>query len=172
MIVSAQVREVWLALGSNLGDRQHYLSAALERLAGLADFSIMEVSAWIETTALGGPAGQGDFLNGVLCARTSLDALALLDELQRIELELGRERRVHHGPRTLDLDLLFFGDEVIDHPRLQVPHPELEQRSFVLEPLATLAPRMMLAGCGLSVGDRLQQLVAGTKPTELEQHAH
>ena len=158
MIAPIELHGVWIALGSNLGDRRSQLQGAIARLEALPGFQCLARSTWIETSPVGGPNGQGDFLNGVLQGRTSLEPLSLLDALQCIEAEFGRERRLHHGPRTLDLDLLLYGDRVHRDERLQVPHPELENRLFVLEPMAQLAPELRLPGSGLTVSQRLEQL--------------
>jgi 2-amino-4-hydroxy-6-hydroxymethyldihydropteridine diphosphokinase len=151
---------VLVALGSNLGDRRAQLEGALAALAAADAVEVLRVSPWIETRAEGGPAGQPDFLNGVLEARTTLCAADLLWLLQRIETQFGRDRRAEppQGPRTLDLDLLFYGDEVIEESGLVVPHPRLEERTFVLEPMSHLEPERVLPRCGRTVRERLLEL--------------
>lgn len=155
----ANVR-AWVALGSNLGDRRAHLESAIERLRSAPDVRIVRVSHWHETEPVGGPAGQGPYLNGAVELSTSLTARELFTLLQSIEHDAGRRREleVRHGPRTLDLDLLFHGDERVDEPDLQVPHPSVEERTFVLLPLAEIAPELRLPGSGLSVAARLAQL--------------
>lgn len=150
---------VFVALGSNLGDRRAHLEAALESLRATDGVEVLAVSRFHETRAVGGPPGQPDFLNGVLELRTELAPEDLLWLLQRIETRAGRDRRneVRHGPRTLDLDLLLFGNERRSGPELELPHPRLEQRTFVLAPLAELAPELVLPS-GASVGARLAAL--------------
>jgi 2-amino-4-hydroxy-6-hydroxymethyldihydropteridine diphosphokinase len=120
------------------------------------------ISRWIDTQAVGGPAGQPRFLNGVLAAEFEGSARELLSGLQAIERAHGRDRarEEHHGPRTLDLDLLLFGGKRIDEPGLTVPHPGLEERWFVLAPLAELAPDLELPGCRRTVAERLAELGA------------
>jgi len=118
------------------------------------------VSSWHSTAAVGGPPGQGPYLNGVCLLETRLSAHGLLRHMQSIEARAGRQREVPNGPRTLDLDLCFYGDERIQEPGLTVPHPRLEERAFVLAPLAELQPDRVLAQCGLSVSARLAQLRA------------
>lgn len=127
----------FVALGSNVGDRREHLSRAVSRLEGVAG-----VSGVYETDPVGGP-DQGPYLNCVVELYTTLAPDELLDLCQEIEAAAGRERTVHWGPRTLDVDVLLYGDEVIDTPRLTVPHPRMWERRFVLEPLADLAPELI-----------------------------
>jgi 2-amino-4-hydroxy-6-hydroxymethyldihydropteridine diphosphokinase len=153
---------VWVALGSNLGDRRAHLEGAVAALSSADDVEVMRVSPWIETLPEGGPSGQGNYLNGCLEARTELEPETFLWLLQRIETQFGRDRarEERHGPRPLDLDLLLFGTRRIHSPTLSVPHPRMEERTFVLEPLAALAPELVLGGCGRSVRERLAELRA------------
>ena len=126
----------YVALGSNLGDRVAMLRHAVAVLAPQA------VSSVYETDPIGGPDGQGPFLNMVVELRTALDPFALVRRLQRLEEEAGRQRVVHWGPRTLDCDLILFDDAQITSEFLTVPHPRFTERRFVLEPLAELAPHL------------------------------
>lgn len=130
----------YIALGANLGqllETLRWAAAALSRLG-----TVTEVSALYRTAPVGGPPGQPDYLNAVLALETALPPLALLDGLQAIEAEAGRTRTVRWEARTLDLDLLLYGDELIHLPRLKVPHPLAWERGFVLAPLADLAPQL------------------------------
>jgi len=142
------VTRAYIGLGANLGDRERTLRAAVESLAGEAGIEVVGVSALRETE----PVGVGEqplFLNGAAELETSLTARELLDRLLAVEQRFGRVRvSGEHGPRTLDLDLLLYGDEVIDEPELRVPHPRLHERRFVLEPLAELAPGLVVPGRG------------------------
>ena len=124
-----------------------------------AGIEVRRVSAWIETEPVGGPAGQGRYLNGVLEASVTLGARELLGLLAELETAAGRDRsrEERNGPRTLDLDLLLFGDEAIADPDLVVPHPRLEERVFVLQPLASLAPDQRLPS-GRTATERLSEL--------------
>ena len=134
-----------IALGSNLGDRESNLRFALARLGD----SVVRVSQVFETDPVGGPENQGAYLNMAAVLSTSLDPYALLRWLHRIEADAGRERLVHWGPRTLDLDLLFYDDVTIvsgDPQGLTVPHPRYAQRRFVLAPLSEVAPDRCPAG--------------------------
>ena len=146
--------DVWIGLGGNLGDVTATFRQALTRLARfLTDIRCSK----LYRTAPVGPQDQPDFLNAVIRAHTSLPAIELLDELQRIEAELGRERLRHWGERTLDLDLLLYDDDIIQTARLTVPHPELTQRAFVLVPMADIDGQRQVPGTGRSVAALLQQ---------------
>jgi 2-amino-4-hydroxy-6-hydroxymethyldihydropteridine diphosphokinase len=148
-----------VALSSNLGDRAATLASAVRALDGAPGVRVERVSPWFETEPVGGPAGQPPYLNGALELECDISARALLALLLDIEAAHGRVRHgVKDAPRTLDLDLLFYGDERIHEPGLVVPHPRLEQRIFVLEPLARLAPNRHLQGCRRSVLERLSEL--------------
>lgn len=142
---------VYVGLGANLGDREATIRAALARLPGL-----VAVSKLRETEPVG-VVGQPAFLNGAAALETELSARELLDALLAIERELGRERRERWGPRTIDLDLLLYGEERIDEPGLTVPHPRLHERRFALEPLADLDQELVVPGRG-RVGDLLAEL--------------
>lgn len=132
----------WVAigLGSNLGDRKAFLLQALGFLRAHPAISDLRVSRFRETDPVGGPP-QGKFLNAVAVFRTELSPEELFAILQSLEAASGRVRAQRNGPRTLDLDLLLFGAERIDLPHLQIPHPRMAQRPFVLEPLAEVWPR-------------------------------
>ena len=130
----------FIGLGSNMGDRAGHLRAALERLAQLPQTRVIRCSSWHETAPVGGPP-QGMFLNGVARIETSLKPKDLLERLQLIEEELGRPReRVQWGPRVIDLDLLDYDGLTLNLPGLELPHPRLRKRPFVLIPLAEIAP--------------------------------
>jgi len=131
---------VFIGLGSNLGDREAALNGAIAALGQTPGVVLRSVSSFHETEPVGGPAGQGMFLNAAAVLETTLDPFALLKILQEIENRFGRARTVHWGERTLDLDLLLFGDQIIDTPELSVPHPRFTTRRFVLGPLAEVAP--------------------------------
>ncbi len=126
-----------VGLGSNLGDRRGELRQAVDALAELG--TVVAISPLYESAPIGGPE-QGAFLNAVVLLETDLSPADLLGELHRFEAEAGRERRHKWGPRTLDLDLLVYGDQRVETPSLVVPHPRLEARRFVLEPLAAVWP--------------------------------
>jgi 2-amino-4-hydroxy-6-hydroxymethyldihydropteridine diphosphokinase len=142
------VTRAYVGLGANLGDRERMLRAAVDALAAEEGIEVVSVSTLRETE----PVGVGEqprFLNGAAELETTLTARELLDRLLAVEQRFGRVRIPgEHGPRTLDLDLLLYGDEVNDEPGLTVPHPRLHERRFVLEPLAELAPGLVVPGRG------------------------
>jgi 2-amino-4-hydroxy-6-hydroxymethyldihydropteridine diphosphokinase len=140
-----------IGLGSNLGDRESHLAQAISALTELGDF--VAASPFYETAPVGGP-DQGPYLNAAVAIETNLAARALLDECLRIELEHGRERRERWGPRTLDLDILLYGNETIDEDGLKVPHPRIHERRFVLEPLLAVWPEATMPD-GTPVADFL-----------------
>jgi len=141
--------KAFVGLGSNLGEREVTLRAAIGRLRGLPDVEVIQVSSFRDTEPVG-PVDQPRFLNGAVELETGLTARALLGALLELERAFGRDRSAGplHGPRTLDLDLLLYGAETIDEPLLNVPHPRLHERRFVLEPLAELAPDLEVPGQG------------------------
>jgi 2-amino-4-hydroxy-6-hydroxymethyldihydropteridine diphosphokinase len=130
---------VYVGLGSNLGDREQTLRAAVSRLSASPGMELVAVSSLRETDPVGPVVDQPRFLNGVAVFETSLSPRELLDRLLEIEAQFGRTREgPPGGSRTLDLDLLLYGEERVDEPGLCVPHPRLHERSFVLEPLEEL----------------------------------
>src|SRR6476620_6638289 len=133
------MNEAFLLTGGNMGDRAGFLARAGKAVAaqcgpGLLASSVFETAAW-------GMEDQDAFLNQVLQVRTLLDPRGLLDTILKIEETLGRKREQRYGPRTIDIDILFFNDAVIDLPGLHIPHPRIQERRFVLEPLAEIAPQ-------------------------------
>ena len=157
----------WIGLGANLGAAAETLAAALRALEDAPGIGRVEPSP-VYRTAPVGDVPQDDYLNAVASVETTLRPLPLLDLLHDIEQRFGRERFVHWGPRTLDLDLLLYGDRVIRHPRLTVPHAELHRRAFVLVPLADLAPDLrhpILGETARILRDRLP--LDGVRPSHL-----
>ena len=152
---SAPAAQAYIGLGANLGDPGAALREALEALAALPDTSLRATSSFYRTAPI--DAIGPDFLNAVIHLDTHLAPHVLLTALQRIEQVHGRERPYRNAPRTLDLDLLLYGDQVIDTPTLTVPHPRLHERAFVLLPLAEIAPRLNVPGHGC-VADLLAPL--------------
>ncbi len=141
---------VYIGLGSNMDHPQQQVTAALSELACLPDTALLQASSLYQSAPLG-PQEQPDFINAVASLETALTAEALLDALQKIEQNHARVRTTHWGPRTLDLDILLYGDMSIKTQRLTVPHPEMIRRSFVLEPLLELAPLIDIPGVGLAI---------------------
>jgi 2-amino-4-hydroxy-6-hydroxymethyldihydropteridine diphosphokinase len=132
-------RRAYLGIGTNLGDRLAFLQDAVDGLAATPGVTVSAVSPVYETDPVGGPE-QPDFFNAVVGVDTTLTPHELLAECQRLEQEAHRVRKEHWGPRTLDVDVLLYGDERIDTPDLVVPHPRAAERAFVLVPLADLDP--------------------------------
>lgn len=141
-----------IAIGSNVGAREAHVAFAMDAIARLPQTEVAARGPVIGTAAVGKPGvdAGGEYLNSCVVVRTSLGARELLTRLHEIERERGRDRAAEErwGPRTLDLDLLVFGDSVIEEAGLTVPHPRLHERRFVLEPLAAVAPKMMVPGRG------------------------
>jgi len=137
----------YIALGANLADPAAQIHAALAALAGLPHSRLLRASSLYRTAPVG-VAGQPDYINAVAALDTELEATTLLTALFAIEQQFGRRRDFHHAPRTLDLDLLLYADATIDKPGLQVPHPRLHLRAFVVVPLAEIAPDCRIPGRG------------------------
>ncbi len=155
--------EAYIAIGTNLGDRRANLERAVEMLSPavkvLRESPVYETAPW-------GYLDQPDFLNQVIAVTTELAPHRLLAELKRVEAKMGRVAdAVRNGPRIIDLDILFYNDEVIDLPSLIVPHPRLHERAFVLVPLNDLIPEKVHPLTGMSVRDMLEQVdTSGVKP--------
>ncbi len=144
--------DVWIGLGGNLGDRRRILLDALARLSSAGE--LISLSGLYETEPVGFK-DQGQFLNAAACVRTELRPLEFLQALRRIEAELGRVRTVPNGPRTVDLDILFWDQDVLREDSLTIPHPRLHLRRFVLEPLCEIAPGLIHPTLGLTIEDLL-----------------
>jgi 2-amino-4-hydroxy-6-hydroxymethyldihydropteridine diphosphokinase len=162
---------VHIGVGSNLGDREATIAEAIARLGTHPSIRIVRRSALIETDPVGPP--QPRYLNGALEIETTLDPAELLSEMLRVERELGRIRDPgsRMGPRTVDLDLLLFGDRVIDDPGLMVPHPRMSERPFVLVPLAEIAPNAVNPRCGRTVASLLHGLASACPASSVESSA-
>lgn len=141
--VSVKIVREWhqafVAAGSNLGDKENHIQKGIASLRECEDCRVEQVSSLIVTEPYG-VTEQPEFLNGMIKLRTLLTPWELLELLQKTEREEGRERLVHWGPRTLDLDIIFYDDWVIDTQELKIPHPDMQNRTFVLKPMAELAP--------------------------------
>jgi 2-amino-4-hydroxy-6-hydroxymethyldihydropteridine diphosphokinase len=142
------VPRAYVGLGANLGDREASLRAAVDRLAEAPGIEVVAVSSFRETDPVG-YLDQPRFLNGAVALETELPPRELLETLLEIERSLGRTREGRRfGPRTIDLDLLVYGDRTVDEDGLQVPHPRLQERAFALEPLLELEPGLVVPGLG------------------------
>ncbi|MFU2058308.1 2-amino-4-hydroxy-6-hydroxymethyldihydropteridine diphosphokinase [Avibacterium volantium] len=149
------MKQVYIALGSNLATPVQQLENALQALQQLPHSQLVAVSHFYQSKPLG-PQDQPDYVNAVACLTTALAPLDLLDQLQRIEQEQGRVRLRRWGERTLDLDILLYGDEIIQSERLTVPHYDMQHREFVIVPLYDIAPNLTLPD-GKNVADLVQQ---------------
>ena len=153
-----RVTRVAIAIGSNLGDRHAAIAFAAERLSSFIDNPALSTPIETEPEGVGGET-QPLYLNAVLTGETALPARELLDALLTIERQYGRERPYAGAPRTLDLDLVLLGDQVVDEPGLHVPHPRFRDRFFVLGPLAEVASDLRDPVTGLSVSELLRKLL-------------
>ncbi len=148
---------VYLSLGSNMGDREKYLNDALDILGKENDIRVIRTSEFIETAPYG-KTDQDDFLNAAVKIETLMSATELLEFIHKAEESAGRVRKEHWGPRTLDIDILLYDDQVIDEDDLVIPHPDMHNRDFVLRPLNEIAPNAMHPVLGRSVSCLLKEL--------------
>lgn len=155
--------DAFIGLGGNLGDAVETVRAAIHALGELPDTQRIAASSLYRTAPVG-YLDQPDFINAVVWLRTALPAHVLLQAIQSLELAAGRERSFQDAPRTLDLDVLLYGQQQMDTPDLSVPHPRMHQRGFVLIPLAEIAPNLSIPGQGA-----VQDLVAALPETEKQQ---
>lgn len=153
----------YIGLGSNLENPRQQIRTAIEDICQLQQLSAVACSSLYQSPPMG-PQDQPDYINAVLAVDTSLSAHALLDALQQIEQKHGRVRKRHWGERTLDLDILLYGDAVIDDERLKVPHPGIAERAFVVYPLAEIAAELVIPELG-----KLSQIKAQCPLDGLEQ---
>lgn len=147
----------YIGIGSNLGDPAQQVQQAIATLQQQPGITLLSLSPWYGSSPVGGEPGQPDYVNGVACLATTLPPHALLDTLQHIEQQQGRERLTRWGARTLDLDLLLYDNLTLADERLTLPHPRLQERGFVLLPLADIAPQLVLPN-GACVGSLLAAL--------------
>lgn len=149
----------FVALGTNLGDRATNIRAAIAQLHATPGVRVTRQSSLLENPAVGGPDDSPPFLNAMVAVETTLEPRALLNRLLEIERALGRDRREKWEPRVIDLDLILYGNQVIDSPTLRVPHPLMHERRFVLEPLAEIAPDAVQPVLRIDVQTMLERLV-------------
>jgi 2-amino-4-hydroxy-6-hydroxymethyldihydropteridine diphosphokinase len=158
MNTTSALISAFIAFGSNLGDRQTTLAGAYAALTSDPAITPVQASRLFETAPVGGPEGQGRFLNTVLAIQTSLTAHELLTRCMTVEQQFRRERIIRWDARTLDLDILLFGDQVIATQDLEVPHPRMQLRRFVLEPLSDVGADVIHPGLGESIKVLLSKL--------------
>ena len=161
--VSVEIERGWheafVAFGSNLGDKEKFIDEAIEALSNLPQINIVAISDKIVTEPYGN-VEQDVFLNGVMKIETLLPADELLQILQKVEEHAGRERKIHWGPRTLDLDIIFYDDDIISEDDLIVPHPDMKNRDFVLKPLMQIAPYKLHPVYRKTISDMYTELMA------------
>ena len=155
----------YLSLGSNLGDREQNLRGAIRQASALG--RLVAVSSFYETEPVEF-TDQPCFLNCVIALETTAEPAELMAELLRIEHEMGRQRVLKKGPRSIDIDILLFGDDVVNTPELTIPHPEMARRRFVLQPLAEIAPELLHPVSQKTVTQILAELPAGQRVQKYE----
>jgi len=163
--------KVFIGVGANLGDREKTIQRAHALLGSLRGIRFVQCSGVIETDPVGGPAGQERYLNAVWQIQSDLSPRELLGKLLGFEMELGRKRNEKDGPRTIDLDILFYDQEIHNDRELIVPHPRLHERAFVLEPLAELAPDLVHPMLNKTIKELLSKLGA-TLSVERKNETH
>ncbi len=150
--------KAYLGLGTNLGQKQENLEKAVDILKGHSEIQVLKVSSFYETDPVG-YENQDKFLNAALVCETYLEPYELLDFIQQIEKELKRVREIRWGPRTIDVDILLYDSlQLLDDPRLIIPHPRMTEREFVLEPLAEITPKTVHPGTGKTIAFLLDEL--------------
>ncbi|PIG92766.1 2-amino-4-hydroxy-6-hydroxymethyldihydropteridine diphosphokinase [Gloeocapsopsis sp. IPPAS B-1203] len=145
-----------IALGSNLGDSRNTVAAALKSLSATPHITLIAQSSWYQTAAVGPP--QPDYINGCVVLQVQMAPQLILEILLDIEAQFGRIRRERWGPRSLDLDLLLYDDFILDTPTLQIPHPRMRDRAFVLVPLAEIAPNWIEPVSGKAIAQLVQEV--------------
>lgn len=152
----------YVALGSNLGDREANLKHALALLIETPHLEVRRISSFLENAAIGGPEESPDFLNAAAEIHTTLTAPAVMKRLLEIEHQMGRQRRVKWDPRNIDLDLLLFGNSIFSNDSLIVPHPLMHERRFVIQPLAEIAPNAIHPTLQMTISGLLENLSRAT----------
>ena len=161
--VSVKIHRGWhrvfVALGSNMGDKENYLREAIQGLEEHTDIQVVKSAEWIVTQPYGG-VEQDEFVNGMVEIKTLLTPRELLDYLHELEQRAGRERKIHWGPRTLDLDIIFYDKWIVEEDDLIIPHADMENRDFVLKPMVELAPYFRHPVLQKNMTQLLQELTA------------
>jgi 2-amino-4-hydroxy-6-hydroxymethyldihydropteridine diphosphokinase len=149
--------KVYAGLGSNLGNKRENIIKAIDRLDAYEEICVKEKSGFYNTTPVGGPL-QPDYVNCAIGLETETEPQILLKEFKEIEIELGRKPGVRWGPRVVDLDILLYGDRIVDDYNLKIPHERMHERVFVLEPLCEISPNIKHPVSGISISELLEKL--------------
>ena len=149
--------KVYAGLGSNLGNKRENIIKAIDRLDACEGICVKEKSAFFNTTPVGGPL-QPDYVNCAIGMETEIEPQVLLEEFKKIELGLGRKPGVRWGPRVVDLDILLYGNRIVDEHNLKIPHERMHERAFVLEPLCEISPDIKHPVSGISISELLEKL--------------
>lgn len=149
--------KVYAGLGSNLGNRRENIIRAIGRIDAHAEICVKERSGFYDTAPVGGPP-QPDYVNCVIGLETEIEPQTLLKEFKKIEIELGRKPGVRWGPRVVDIDILLYGDRIVNEHNLRIPHERMQERVFVLEPLCEISPDIRHPVSGMSISELLEKL--------------
>jgi len=149
--------KVYAGLGSNLGNKRENIIKAIDRLDACEGICVKEKSGFFNTTPVGGPL-QPDYVNCAIGMETEIEPQVLLEEFKKIEIGLGRKPGVRWGPRVVDLDILLYGNRIVDEHNLKIPHERMHERAFVLEPLCEISPDIKHPVSGISISELLEKL--------------
>ncbi len=149
--------KVYAGLGSNLGNKRENIIRAIDRIDAYEEICVKEKSGFYDTSPVGGPQ-QPDYVNCVIELETEIEPQTLLKEFKKIEVELGREPGVRWGPRVVDLDILLYGDRIVNDRNLKIPHERMHERAFVLEPLCEISPKIKHPVSGISISELLEKI--------------
>ena len=149
--------KVYAGLGSNLGNKRENILRAIDRIDAYEEICVKEKSGFYDTAPVGGPP-QPDYVNCVIGLETEIEPQTLLKEFKKIEIELGRKPGVRWGPRVVDLDILLYGDRILNDRSLKIPHERMHERVFVLEPLCEISPDIKHPVSGISISELLEKL--------------
>ena len=149
--------KVYAGLGSNLGNKREYILSAIDRIGAVEGICVKEKSGFYDTTPVDGPL-QPDYVNSVIGLETEIGPQTLLKEFKKVEIELGRTPGVRWGPRVVDLDILLYGDRIVNDHNLKIPHERMHERVFVLEPLCEISPDTKHPVSGISISELLEKI--------------
>ena len=149
--------KVYAGIGSNLGNKRENIIRAIDRINAYEEICVREKSGFYDTTPVGGPP-QPDYVNCVIRLETEVEPQTLLKEFKKIEIEQGRRSGVRWGPRVVDLDILLYGDRIVNDHNLKIPHERMHERIFVLEPLCEISPDIKHPVSGISISELLEKL--------------